>query len=1037
MTGQDLAAKLREYGFTKVKSHMTALSEFEELEIRGRLEAYGLSPALQEAKPAEDQGIGGLKIKRKKKKAAPPEPPAATPGDAVAGGPEEPEGGDEAAAKGGPDTPAIEDAPAAGSAETASASENEPGADPGRDTGTSNEAIEAPSDVLQPQAGPQTDPIHKQPSGDANLAAADKSETAPGAESSDSSAAASSAAGEPVGTSPQAGAPAGEPVTGGSAQASETAGSQETAGEPSSADASESAPGLTSDSTPGPKTRAGTTASEESSAAPAAGATADGTAPTKAPSGKELKADQGAPAESAGDAASAGDGKQKTAAVDKPEQDKPEEKGKPEQKIVRPGDKRRAGKVVGFIDPSKFAQPEKRRTQSRRLRSRDDVVPRVMPTMGRDRNSGQVRGDQVRGSLTAQQLREREQGRFLRRRRQQTDTRGGGRRGGQRRQDFAAESPFAGETVRIEEPITIKKLANTLAIKENAVFRIAMRELGFGITINSGIDSDTAQLLAQEFDVELDIVEDIAAEEALLKDLSDKRGAIGEEHLVLRPPTVAFLGHVDHGKTTLIDTIRKSRIASGESGGITQHIGAYQVETKSGHAITVLDTPGHAAFTQMRARGASAVDIVVLVVAADDGVKPQTEEAFNHAKAAGTPIVVALNKADKPEANLERVRNELSALGLTPEEWGGETAMMPVSALKGDGVDDLLERVFLESEVLELHSHPKGPASGVVLEAEIQQGKGKIAHLLIQDGSLKKGDVILAGEGYGKVRSIHDDRGKNITSAGPSKPVQVTGLNELPSVGDTFHVVESLDKAKEVAGERSRKLRQMAQIESSKGRAVSMDSLFEAVAQADKPAINLIIKADVSGSADVLKSELAKLSNDEVEVKIVHSGVGQILESDVDLAITSGAHILAFHTSAANKVRQKAEREGIQVKVYEVIYELLDDVKRFMEGELAPELREEITGHAEVKRVFPSSKFGNIAGCLVLDGTINRNNRMRLLRDGNVVHTGAIAGLRREADAAKDVREGFECGILLQNYNDIKEGDVIETFKILEIKRTL
>ena len=395
---------------------------------------------------------------------------------------------------------------------------------------------------------------------------------------------------------------------------------------------------------------------------------------------------------------------------------------------------------------------------------------------------------------------------------------------------------------------------------------------------------------------------------------------------------------------------------------------------------------------------------------------------------------MAINKIDKPEANPDRVRNELAGLDLVPEEWGGDTAMLEVSALRGDGVEELLERVFLETEVLELTSHPTGLASGVVLEAEIQQGKGKVAHLLIQDGSLARGDVILAGAGYGKVRSVHDDRGRDVKEATPSMPVEVTGLNELPMVGDTFHVVESLDRAQEVTTERARTARQMAELER---RPTHHDDILAAVAEKDKPTINLIVKADKQGSVEVLKHQIGEFQHEEMEVKIVHAGVGQVLESDVDLAFNSDARILAFHTSASNKVRQTAERGGVDIKVYTVIYELLDDVRRLMEGELAPEYKEEVTSHVEVRRIFKSSKIGNIAGCFVLDGTINRSSKLRLLRDGQVVHTGEIASLRREKDDAKEVREGFECGILIKDYDDVRENDVIETFKIVEIKRTL
>ncbi|HED64434.1 MAG TPA: translation initiation factor IF-2 [Planctomycetes bacterium] len=908
MTGQALAAKLRDIGFVQVKSHMTALSETEVLEVQARLEAYGIvGEAGAQTAP---ETMGGLKIKRrKKKKPAPAEEEA----------PAQPEPAPEksAAAEGEPAAP--EAAPPAPEAET----------EPSSKETAAPEAVEPEPEKPAPVAGtaePEPEP-----------------EPTPEPEPEDAEAEA-----EPA---PEPEAPA-EPDT-----------------------------------------------EEQETPAPTAASASAETAETK-----------------------------------ETEEGSSEEEAAPE--VVRPSSQRRTGKVVGFIDPSKFERKAPPKSQSRRLRSSDDVMPNVMPTFGRSRHSGQVRGDQTRGSMTAQELREREAGRFLRRRRIQQS--GPGSRGGRRsgsRSTTSAGSPYAGQSVQINAPVTIKKLANTLAVKENQVFRVAMREIGFGITINTTIDEETAVLLASEFDVDLVVVQEVAAEEQLLAELEKEREAIADEKLVQRAPCVAFLGHVDHGKTTLIDTIRSSRIANKEAGGITQHIGAYQVSTKGGHTLTIVDTPGHAAFTAMRARGAHAVDIVVLVVAADDGVKPQTEEAINHAKAAGTPIVVAMNKMDKPDANPERVRNELAALGLTPEEWGGETAMLEVSGLKGDGVDELLERVFLESEVLELRSHPDGPASGIVLEAEIEKGKGKVAHLLIQDGSLKRGDVILAGKGYGKVRSIHDDRGKQIKEAGPSMPVEVTGLNELPTIGDRFVVVPAgLDRASEVATERARAERMAMMAEN---RPKLQRDILEAVAEADKTQLNFILKGDTQGSVEVLKQQIESFEHDEMQVKLVHSGVGAVLESDVDLAMNSNSRILAFQTSADAKVRQAAERNGVEIKVYSVIYELLDDIRAAMEGSLAPEIKEEIQGHAEIRRIFKSSKIGNIAGCYVLDGKVTRSSKARLLRDGQVVWTGEIGTLRRESDDAKEVREGFECGIVLSNFNDIRLEDVIEAYRLVEVKRTL
>jgi translation initiation factor IF-2 len=667
--------------------------------------------------------------------------------------------------------------------------------------------------------------------------------------------------------------------------------------------------------------------------------------------------------------------------------------------------------------------------------------------MGKGRRPLARGTDQARGNLTANELREREGQRFLRRSRPMPGGPGGpggpgrggpgrpGLRGRSSGRMAGSSSPLAGNDATIEAPVTVKKLADALAVKQNEVLRKAFDLLGFGaVNINSVLDEDTALLIAEEFGVAIEVTHEVAAEEALLEELRETRGAVADEHLTTRAPTVAILGHVDHGKTTLIDTLRTSTIADGESGGITQHIGAYQVHTRAGHAVTVVDTPGHAAFTAMRARGARAVDIVIVVVAADDGVMPQTEEAIAHARAAKTPIVVAINKMDKPEANPERVKQQLAGLDLVPEEWGGTTAMMPISALKGDGIDAMLERVFLEGELLELRAHDEGSASGIVLEAEIQQGRGIVAHLLVQDGSLERGDVILAGEGYGRVRSIHNDRGAEIERAGPSMPVEVTGLDKLPGIGEHFHVVPDLQRAKEVAEERERSNRMSSLAER---RSINRENLFAAVADQARKTINLIVKADVQGSVEVLRSQLQDMRHEEVEVRVLHAGVGAVTESDVDLAITSDALIVAFHVSTNPKARQAAERGNVTIKNYRVIYEILDDVKNLMEGTLRPDIVEEITGHAEIRLIFRSSKIGNIGGSHVIDGKLYRDSRVRLVRDGKVIFTGYMGSLRREKDDAKEVREGFDCGIVIRDYNDIQQGDVVEAYRLKEVKRTL
>ena len=709
-----------------------------------------------------------------------------------------------------------------------------------------------------------------------------------------------------------------------------------------------------------------------------------------------------------------------------------------------PEPRKAGGKVLGFIDLSKLKStpPPQKRPESRRLRTNDDVTLSVQPTLGGDKKKPPVRGaPSTRGSMTAGQLREAQSSRFLRRNAtrgaQPAGAPGAGAHGPDRQKRSSSVSPYAGSKVAISAPITVKKLAETLSVKSKEVITIAIQRLGmdlFKVNINSVLDDDTATLLANEFGVELTISTQLEAEQELVEGIKKKRADIETEHLELRPPTVAFLGHVDHGKTTLIDTIRSSRVAEGEAGGITQHVGAYQVVTKLGHHLTIIDTPGHAAFTSMRARGAKAVDIVVLVVAADDGVMPSTEEALAHARAAKVPIVVALTKMDKPEANPQRVMEQLARLELTPEEWGGTVAFLKVAALKKQGVEELLERVFLESEVLELRCHPDGPAQGVVLEAEISEGKGVVAHLLVQDGTLRRGDVILAGEGYGKVRSMHDDRNQVVTEAPPSMPIEVSGLTALPSVGETFYVVEDLATAKEVAEERTRKNRAMTLVER---RAVTAESLHKAVADSKRHMINLVVRADVQGSVEVLKSALSELKHDEVEVKVVLAGVGSVTESDVLLASTTGATIIAFHGSVNDKGRVAAEREGVEIRHYEVIYELLDDVRALMEGMLAPEMAEEITGHVEVRALFKSSKVGNIAGSHVIDGTVSRDSKIRVRRGKEQVFEGSLSSLRREKDDVKEVRAGFDCGLTVRDFQDIAVGDVLEAYRIIKKKRTL
>ncbi|MCE9595267.1 MAG: translation initiation factor IF-2 [Planctomycetes bacterium] len=693
-----------------------------------------------------------------------------------------------------------------------------------------------------------------------------------------------------------------------------------------------------------------------------------------------------------------------------------------------------AGKVVGFVDLSKMqAPPSKSTAESRRLRSKDDVAPDVNPTLGHDRRKALVRGDHgSRGQMTASQLREKESGRYLRRRGQQSPPMSGSRPS--RGRNDAHASPLSGGEVKIETPITIKKLADALSLKIGQLLGRAMTSLGQGYNLNSTLDHDTAELLADDFGVKLIVTEQKGAEDELLKELVRARTGVEEADLVIRPPTVAFLGHVDHGKTTMLDKIRDSSVAKSESGGITQHIGAYQVKTKSGHTLTIIDTPGHEAFSAMRARGAKAVDIVVLVVAADDGVMPSTIEALNHARAAKVPIVVAVNKVDKPQAQPERVRRQLTEQGLQPEEWGGTSKFLDVSALTGKGLDEMLEHVFLESQMLELKSHSKGPASGLVLEAEIQEGKGRVAFLLVKDGTLNQGDVILAGEGYGKVRSIHDDRARSIKAAGPSMPVEVSGLSELPSVGDQFHVVESLEQAREVAEERAKKNRAMSLVER---RSVTAENLLQAVADQKKKTINVVLRCDVQGSLEALRTQLESLAHAEVDVRILQAGLGSVTEADVNLAAPSEGVVLAFRVGVNDKARVASERNNVEIRHYDVIYELLDEIRQLMEGTLSPEMTEQITGHVEVRALFKSSKIGLIAGCHVIDGTVTRDAKIRVTRKAKVLTTTAISSLKREKDDAREVREGFDCGVVLKDFEALEVGDVMEAFKVVAVKRLL
>jgi translation initiation factor IF-2 len=583
------------------------------------------------------------------------------------------------------------------------------------------------------------------------------------------------------------------------------------------------------------------------------------------------------------------------------------------------------------------------------------------------------------------------------------------------------------QQVEIMDMNSIADLAQQMSVKTGAVIKELMK-LGVMANINQMIDQDTATLLVEEFGHGFKLVSADALEEKLEEALSQREGI--EEP---RAPVVTVMGHVDHGKTSLLDYIRKSQVASGEAGGITQHIGAYHVETDRG-MISFLDTPGHAAFTAMRARGAKSTDIVILVVAADDGVMPQTEEAVKHAKAANVPIIVAVNKIDKEGVDPERIKSELAAKDVIPEEWGGDTQFIHVSAQTGEGVDGLLDAILLQSELLELTAARDIPAQGIVIESRLDKGRGPVASLLIQSGTLRKGDIVLAGLQFGRVRAMMDENGQVIDEAGPSIPVEILGLDAAPAAGDLFAVVESEKHAREVADFRQEKTRNM---KIQRQQAAKLDNMFDSMTAVGRKTLNVVVKADVRGSLEAIQSALLEIGNDEVQVNIITGGVGGITETDVNLAVTSSAVVFGFNVRADNAARRLVETEVIDMRYYNVIYDLIDDVKAALTGMLAPELRENIVGIAEVRDVFSSPKFGQIAGCMVIEGTVHRSKPIRVLRDSVVIYQGELESLRRFKDDANEVRNGTECGIGVKNYTDVKAGDLIEVYEVKEIARSL
>ncbi|HUG77473.1 MAG TPA: translation initiation factor IF-2 [Burkholderiales bacterium] len=609
-------------------------------------------------------------------------------------------------------------------------------------------------------------------------------------------------------------------------------------------------------------------------------------------------------------------------------------------------------------------------------------------------------------------------------------------RGGARHRPAAAtggETTFSQPTepmvreVAIAETITVGELAHRMSVKAAEVIKVLMK-LGSMATINQVLDQETAMIVVEEM-----------GHKAKPAKLDDPEAYLAQsDHLPAadlrtRPPVVTVMGHVDHGKTSLLDYIRRTKVAAGEAGGITQHIGAYHVETPRG-VITFLDTPGHEAFTAMRARGAKVTDLVVLVVAADDGVMPQTIEAINHAKAAEVPLVVAINKIDKHEANTEKVKQELLGHGVVPEEYGGDSPFAPVSAKTGQGVDALLEQILLQAEVLELKAATNAPARGVVIEARLDKGRGPVATLLVQSGTLHRGDIVLTGAVHGRVRAMLDESGKPVASAGPSIPVEIQGLSEVPMAGEEVVVLTDERKAREIALFRQGKFRD---VKLAKQQAAKLENVFEQMGEGEKKVLTLVIKADVQGSQEALVHALTRLATSEVKVSVVHAGVGAITESDVNLAMASRAVIIGFNTRADATARKLIESAGIQVRYYNIIYEAVDDVKAALSGMLAPERKESVIGVVEVRQVFRISKIGTVAGCYVLEGSVRRGAQVRVLRDNVVIHTGEIDSLKRFKDDVREVKAGFECGMSLKSFSDLKEGDQFEVFEVLEVARSL
>ena len=703
-----------------------------------------------------------------------------------------------------------------------------------------------------------------------------------------------------------------------------------------------------------------------------------------------------------------------------------------EQRTAKPSEKKPLAAAPAASAPAKPVSSNKPAAPADKAASNTNAntnAAPVNPSSGsRKKDERHNRDEDVRGGKGGKgKGRERNAGRDDER------VRGGGKKGKKQLKLEPNQHAFQAPTepvvyeVLVPETITVADLAHKMAVKGAEVVK-ALMKMGMMVTINQSIDQDTALIVVEELG---HIGKPAAADdpEAFLDDGAEHT----EAELLPRPPVVTVMGHVDHGKTSLLDSIRRTKVVAGEAGGITQHIGAYHVETPRG-MITFLDTPGHEAFTAMRARGAKATDIVILVVAADDGVMPQTIEAIAHAKAAEVPIVVAVNKIDKDAANPERIRQELTQHEVLPDDWGGTTQFVNISAKKDLNIDALLEAVLLEAEVLELKAPVDAPAKGIIVEARLDKGRGAVATLLVQSGTLRKGDMLLAGTAFGKVRAMIDETGKQIDEAGPSIPVEILGLSDVPNGGEDAMVLADEKKAREIALFRQGKYRD---VRLAKQQAAKLENMFNNMGESQAQNLAVIIKSDVQGSYEALAGSLRKLSTDEVKVNVLHSGVGGITESDVNLAIASGAFVIGFNVRADASARKLAESEDVEIRYYNIIYDAIDDVKAAMSGMLAPEQKEQITGTVEIRQVISVSKVGNIAGCMVTDGVVKRDSHIRLIRNNVVIHTGELASLKRYKDDVKEVRMGFECGLMLKNYNEIMEGDQLEVFDIVEVARSL